>query len=248
MKKILVLLLAVSTISSLLLAGGGKGKSGIVATSNVIAVPADPTIPIEAAVLGLPLLIDNDDDFCRPYVGVGMIYNRVYSTNSEWFNIHIETQDETGGFVGLVGCEVNEYLAVEARWSKTFWDQDYSDTQTYGIYLKPKYPVTKDITVYALMGIGKTHVEGSSGDPDNDYSAWPEDIGKDMMNETTFHWGFGATYDITERIALFGEFTSTANDLDITATKLYDYGDGTDATFYDKLSVDGLTLGLIYNF
>lgn len=250
LKKILLFIFTIIVMSSFGVTGGYKGKSGVAPESAVAGIPDNSALPVVplAGLAVVPLLIDEDEDPCHIYIGGGIIYNRVYATDSGWFDDHVWTQDENGGFVGLVGCEINEYLAVEARWTQTYWDQDYSDVRTYGIYLKPKYPITETITIYGLIGYGNTYVEGSKGDSSNDYSAWPEDIGKEMLNEYTIHWGYGATYDITEKFALFGEFTSTANDLDVKPTKLYDYGDGTDATLYDKLNVDGLTLGVIYKF
>lgn len=251
MNRMLLQLMAIVAMSSMIVAGGTKGKNTVAATSDIVEIPADekPIIPI------IPIVGDSDP--CHIYIGTGIIYNRVYSTDSGWFDNSVLTQDETGGFVGLIGCQVNKYLAVEARWTETYWDQDYSDARTYGIYLKPMYPVTESITVYGLLGYGNTYVKGSKGDPDNDYSAWEEDIGRTMMDHNGVHWGFGAMYDITENFSLFGEFTSVADDESIEPTKLYCYDDtnshtGTgcvgDTNLYDKLSVDGLTLGLIYKF
>lgn len=200
------------------------------------------------------------------YAGAGMVYHRVYSVDKAWFDNGIETQDETAGLTGIIGYDFNNYIAVEGRFTKTFWKKDYSDTTVYSLFLKPQYRFrdVKDdddddgyFAIYALLGFGNTTVEGSSGD--NEYSAWPEDIGRKMMDETSFQWGVGLSYTFKDEAkdkpyrykdtwTVFVDYTSSAKNASITPTRLYDYGDGRDANYYDKLSVDGLTVGLIYNF
>lgn len=235
MKKIVLSLGAIMVMSSAAFAGG--------------KLIAPVVLPIA--------VIEEDKNICDFYVGGGIIYNRVYSTDSEWFNKHIWTQDETGGFALLAGCQFNEYFAVEGRYTWTAWDQDYSDMTSYSIFLKPMYPVTEDITVYGLLGYGNSEVTASAGDSSNHYSAWEGDIGKVMMDHWGFHWGFGVMYEIMEDLSIFAEFTSTADDADIDSTRLYCYDEtyshtGTncdgDDEYYDKLSTDGLTVGLIYKF
>jgi len=234
MKKVVLVLGAIIAMSSTVFAGG--------AIAPVIA-------PIA--------VIEEDKDICDIYVGAGIIYNRVYSIDSEWFNIHIPTQDETGGFAVLAGCQFNEYFAIEGRYTWTAWDQDYSDMTSYSIFLKPMYPVTEDITLYGLRGFGNSEVIASAGDSSNHYSAHADVIGNTLMDHSGFHWGFGLMYEIMEDISIFAEFTSTADDADIEPTTLYCYDatyshtgtncDGDDE-LYDKLSTDGLTVGLIYKF
>ncbi len=235
MKKIVLSLGAIIAMSSAAVAGG--------------KIIAPVVLPVA--------VIEEDKNICDFYVGGGIIYNRVYSTDSEWFNDNIGTQDETGGLAILAGCQFNEYIAVEGRYTWTEWDQDYSDMTSYSIFIKPMYPVTEDFTVYGLLGYGNSEVTGSSGDSSNHYSAWKDNIGKTMMDHSGFHWGFGVMYEVMEDLSIFADFTLTADDADIEPTTLYCY-DGTpshtgknctdDSDLYDKLSTDGLTVGLIYKF
>jgi len=236
MKKSIIAVLVLAAMSNLGFAGGSKGKLVVPVISPVMA-------------------IEEEKNICDLYVGAGIVYNRVYSTGSGWFDDGVLTQDETGGFALLAGCEFNKYFAVEGRYTWTAWDQDYSDMTSYSIFLKPMYPVTEDFTVYGLIGYGNSKVEGSEGDSGNDYSSWNENIGRTMMDHSGLHWGFGAMYDIMEDLAIFAEFTATASDADISSTHLYCYngdalGNGCteDSGYYDELSTDGLTVGLIYKF
>ena len=194
------------------------------------------------------------------YVGAGFVYNRVYSIDSGWFDNGVPTQDETLGLTGIVGYEYNKYIGIEGRISKSFWERDYADVTTWSIFLKPQYRFQEDdinsdkyddayFSVYGLIGFGNSYVEGSSGD--NKYGAWPDTIGKEIMNETGFQWGLGVSYTFVDmeygkRIdtwSIFIDYTMTANDADINS-RLYDY----DSNYYHKLSTDGLTVGVTYTF
>ena len=246
MKRIALLVLAVMTMSSVGFAGGD-----IKEVEPVVA----PFVEIDQI---------DESNF---YVGLAANYNRVYSTEHKWWSKTQLTQDETGGLVGILGYNYNDYIAVEGRITKTFWDRDYSDTSIYSLFLKPQYKFRDDsdddgyFGVYGLIGFGNTNVEGSSGD--NDYQAWPDMIGQDIMDDTFFQWGVGVSYTLMDDSdddrytrkdtwSIFAEFVMSANDEDIDPTRLYDYDpndpNSADQTLYDRLSVDGLTVGILYHF
>ena len=227
--------------------------------SGVLIAGGDIAAPVVAPVV--PAVDEDNSDW---YVGAGLVYGRTYSIDSGWWDDNVQTQDETLGLVGIIGYNYNEYIGIEGRYSKTMWERDYADVTTWSIFLKPQYRFQENdrnkdeyddgyFTVYGLIGFGNSKVEGSSGD--NDFSAWPSDIGREIMDETGFQWGFGASYtfvDIDNGVrkntwSVFVDYTMTANDASIHS-RLYDYGDGRDSTYYDKLSTDGLTVGLIYTF
>ena len=237
MKKILLSVMVASMLSSVAMAGG-----------DIVPVP-------------VPVVVEKEkQDYF--YVGAGAVYNRVYSVDSGWFDDGIATQDEIGGLVGIVGYEYNEYIAIEGRISGSFWERDYADLTTWSIFLKPQYQFRDEeergknddgfFTIYGLIGFGNSYVEGSSGD--NEYGAHPNMIGKEILDKTGFQWGIGLSYTFVKEPdenhpsyrdswSIFIDYTMTANDASIHST-LYDY----DSTVYDKLSTDGLTVGLIYKF
>jgi opacity protein-like surface antigen len=214
--------------------------------------------PVEPVVA--PVVHDDGEDYW--YVGAGLIYNRVYSTDSGWFDDGVATQDETEGLVGIIGYEYNRYIAIEGRLTSSFWERDYADITTWSIFLKPQYQFRDDdeigksddgfFTVYGLIGFGNSYVEGSSGD--NDLSAHPDVIGKEIMDETGFQWGIGVSYTFEKEPdekhtgyrdswSVFIDYTVTAKDASINST-LYDY----DPNIYHELSSDGVTIGVIYKF
>jgi len=175
------------------------------------------------------------------YAGTGTIYNRVYSISSGWFNNNPHTQDETGGISLIAGYQFGNYLAVESRITTTFFERNYSDLTAYSMFLKPQYPVTDTFSVYGLLGFGNVKVKGSKGD--SSYGAHEDVIGKTILDHTEFQWGVGLSYNVTENFSIFADYTSLAKDADIEST-LYSY----DPAIYHKLSVDGITVGILYSF
>lgn len=191
---------------------------------------------VEPAVV--PVVPIAEEDKGALYVGLGLIYNRIYTTKSSWFNKVPLQQDQTGGLSGIVGYDFNEYIAVEGRITKTLFERDYADMWEYSIFLKPQYPVTEDFKVYGLLGFGLVQVDGYDG---NNPAA---NIGSTILDDTGFQWGLGASYMVTEDLSLFADYTSSADDADIDLMRI----SSGDPAEYDELSVDGITIGLLYHF
>ena len=131
------------------------------------------------------------------------------------------------------GYKYNEYLAFEGRYllglstdydkgsnlSASSYDGNFS---SWGIYVKPMYPVTKEFDVYGLLGFGGVMLSNL-----NDGDAY----------ESTLQWGLGAQYSVTNNIAVFVDYVS-----------LYD-GTGFDYVgTKDDVSSDTWTIGLNYSF
>jgi putative two-component system response regulator len=224
----------------------------------IIVLTTDETKKGEVPPVAVPVTEKKESGHF--YAGAGIVYNRVYSTGSGWFDDSVLTQDQTAGLTGIIGYEYNEYIGIEGRVSSAFWERDYSDATIWSIFLKPQYRFWENdrasdayndayFTLYGLIGFGNSYVEGSSGD--NYYSAWPDTIGKEIMSETGFQWGIGISYTFVEvdngerknTWSIFVDYTMTADDASINS-RLYSY----DPAYYDKLSTDGLTVGVLYTF
>ncbi len=213
-----------------------KGEISVLHEGKIYIVPQGEELRLEKKSS-----LSDKNILPKFYAGSGLIYNRVYSTHSGWFSDNISTQDETGGISLIGGYRFNEYFAVESRITKTFFERNYSDTTAYSMFLKPQYPVTDTFSVYALVGFGKVKVEGS--ERDNGLGAHADVIGKNILDHTQFQWGVGVSYDITDNFSIFADYISLAKDADIEST-LYSY----DPAIYHKLSVDGVTMGIVYSF
>jgi opacity protein-like surface antigen len=98
----------------------------------------------------------------------------------------------------------------------------------WSLFVKPQYPVTEDFSVYALLGFGGLDLQGSL------VSAEPSIPVVDVDN-TTFQWGIGMSYQVMENISLFADYAWLANSID-------------DVNNVHQLSVDAFTIGVNYHF
>jgi len=218
MKKTVLSIWAVIAISSLGFAGGDMKD-------------------VEPAVVPVIPIVEEDDS--NWYAGLALAYNQTYSTDYGFFDDGVETQDETLKLVGQVGYNFNEYIAVEGRIGKSIAEEDYAEVTTYSLFLKPQYPISEDFTIYGLLGFGLVQVDGTDGDE----PAHPDVVGEEILDDTSFQWGFGLNYMVNEDFSLFIDYTKLADDADIDST-LYGY----DPVVYDELSSQDLTVGVNYKF
>ena len=131
--------------------------------------------------------------------------------------------DRVWGVSLLAGYTVNQYMAIEGRYTASFTKEDISEMRGLSIYVKPQYPVNDDFSVYALLGYGSVTLDSINGS------------GVDV-DDSGFQWGLGASYDVTDEVSVFVDYTMLANDMDGHFT----HNDGAD--------VDALTIGVNYRF
>ncbi len=203
MKTRIVSLVSVMALSGLAYAGGDVA-------------------PIEEPVV-VPEVVDNS----AFYVGIG--FGQV-SINDD------QTIEEIQSTLVMLqaGYQYNAYVALEGRLSFGF-NTDYdpgntgntggdydNDISSWGIYVKPMYPITDAFDIYALLGYGGAQLGNlESGD----------------AYESGFHWGLGAQYEVMENILIFADYV-----------KLYD-GTGFDYRAQDEdVDADAWTVGLSYKF
>ena len=233
MNKVLLSGVAVLALSVVSMAGGKL-------TEEVI-VPVVPVVKHDTSGL---------------YVAGAAYYNNIYSEEYSWFNDAQDTQDEIGGFTAILGYNINEYLAVETRVSKEFFEEDYADEYHYGFFLKPQYRFRDKahyednyFTVYGLLGFGYVNIEGVDGNT----PGAPEIVGKTLTDDWQFQYGLGMSYTFVDTehpesdsgdYSIFAEYTMYMDDQSIESTRLYDYN----PEYYDKLSMNGLSIGVSYQF
>ncbi len=220
---------------------------------SILAMSSFSVAGGDVAPIFIPEPVVQEDDYF--YGGIGLVYHTTYSIDQKWFDNSISTQDETGGFMGIIGYNYNRYLAVEGRVHLSLFDEDYSETFGWSIFLKPQYQFLDDekgynedyFTVYGLLGYGGVKVNGFDGDE----PAHPEDFGKTILDDTGFQWGFGVSYTFvdeedTDRSgdwSIFAEYNNLISDGDINS-RLYGY----DNVYYTKLSQETINVGLTYRF
>lgn len=123
-----------------------------------------------------------------------------------------------------IGYKFNPYVAIQARYNMSLSDTDMdehvsaADASVLSVFVKPMYPIAPEMDIYALLGYSL--VEKS-------YNL--QNIG---VSEGSFSWGAGTSYDMTEDISVFAEYTQFYND--------------TLNSF--KHVVDSFNIGLTYKF
>ncbi|GEM_PF-2319729 len=232
MKRIIAVGSVILAFNSMAMAGG-----------KVVVPAVAPVIP----------LVKHDSS--GVYVSGAIYYNNVYSDNYSWFDDAQDTQDELAGVTLIAGYEYNEYLAFEARASKSFFQEDYADEYHFSFFLKPQYKFRDDayqedyISVYALLGFGYVNVEGTDGNT----PGAPEIIGKTIVDDWQFQYGIGISYTFTDKDhpendsgdwSIFAEYTMYMDSQSMNPKRLYDYN----LNAYDELSMNGLSVGVSYHF
>jgi opacity protein-like surface antigen len=203
MKKIVLSVWAVAAMSSLGFAGGDM-KDVEPAVEPVVEV-------VEAA----------EKNF---YVGLGLSALSTGTGDIDFIDNHSD-RDRTVNLLLLAGYEFTEYMAIEGRYSTYVYQEDSINSDTWGVYLKPQYPVNEAWNLYALVGFGGMTVDGVDG----------ADIDVD---DTGFQWGLGVNYAYSEEIAVFVDYVSIASDM------------GADAWggVPEDIDADAITVGVTYNF
>ena len=205
MKKITLSLGALVAISSLGFAGGDIA-------------------PVEPEVMA-PVVMQADNS--GVYVGLGM---SAVSARDSAFDLDFTSsevgQDRLANATFLVGYNINEYFAVEGRYTTTFTDEDLVEMDGFSFFVKPQYPLSEDFSVYALLGYGSVEMDGVGPAK-----------GRVDVDDSGFQWGLGASYAIGDNYTIFIDYTSLASEMDA----VYYNGAG-------EVDADAVTLGVTYKF
>ena len=117
------------------------------------------------------------------------------------------------------GYKFNPYIALEGRYwiglDENIGNAEDLNIDTWGIYVKPMYPVTNTFDIYALLGYASSDrsnlddtIVSTSAEP------LPYRTSYDMDG---FSWGIGAAYAFTDNFSLFVDYTSLYDDDDTFA-------------------------------
>jgi len=129
------------------------------------------------------------EEISKPwYVGVGLTTGIASDTYCE---------DITYGVMLQTGYKVHENVALEFRAVKTNWEYEGGKIEHYGVFVKPNYPLAKDVNLYALLGYGKTTLSKQAN-----------------IDETGLAYGAGSTYKLGE-YELFLDYEHLISNSDI---------------------------------
>jgi opacity protein-like surface antigen len=190
------------------------------------------TIDIPVANVPIPIEPEVDDD--NLYLGLGI----------SKMSLRDDVSDEEFSSVGVMlqlGYKINEYVAIEGRYTRNATDVKYDHGNTnnpdfsdypaqfsnIAAYIKPMYPLGA-WNMYVLLGYGQVSLTniplGGAG------------ISADRA-ESAFQWGAGVSYDVTDDVDVFVDYVRFYDDAG------FDFR----ATTADVVA-DAFTFGVSYKF
>jgi len=173
-----------------------------------------PTIPVKESVLAT-------GNF---YIGgaLSLVSARENCVDLNFFSDK-NAQDRLANIMLLAGYNFNKYVAVEGRVSTTIANKDFAKLTSLSLFLKPQYPVTKELNIYALLGYGHVKLDNNNGSNVD-------------VSKSTFQWGLGASYNIDNNWAVFADYTNLGNN--ISGTMLNS----------NEADIDSINVGVTYKF
>ena len=172
------------------------------------------------------------------YVGLGYSYMNNSLTLKNYFSgDRLDSDIQGNALTLLAGYNVNEYFALEGRYSNALGDLSVDGSingfdggmnlggkmSNIAFYFKPMY-TSDDVTFYGLLGYGKVKLELDS---------------LSILTESNFQWGIGLSFDAGKYLDKFF----------IDYVRLYDDSAGSLNQGFDvDLSVDTFNVGVTYKF
>ena len=169
----------------------------IMALSSNVMAGSDTIAPVVA-----PVVMENDNETAD-----GLYLGLAYSHMSHDLDFKGSTTNVELDYHAIMinlGYKFNPYIAVEGRYNGSFDDNDQddhtesSDITILSLFVKPMYPISPEMDIYALLGYSMT-------DSSNDFKVT-------SVDESSFSWGAGASYAMTEDFSLFADYTQYYND------------------------------------
>jgi len=150
------------------------------------AIKAVEVVKVPMAPKKAPVVVPVVKEKQPWYVGAGLVAGRAKASDCE---------DITYGFMAKIGYDFSEYVGVEARGLKTNWDYEGGKLKHLGAFVKPQYPISDDLNLYALVGYANT----SMGD-------------KRIFSDTGLAYGAGVDYALSENFGLFVDYERLLHD------------------------------------
>jgi len=206
---------------------------------STFAVAGGDIAPVEEPVVVVPEVLAVDASAFYLGLAYGLQDNKLVVSDKLGLDGDNILVDHTQNSVMLqAGYKFNDYVAVEGRYwfgmDETFnFDGRTVDiaTDSFGIYVKPMYPVTDAFDIYALLGYGSSEHAYSEKFANHAYL----DGTTDTLNG--FSWGLGGAYSFTDNVAVFVDYVS-----------LYDDKEGLDARYEADYTISTWNFGVTYQF
>lgn len=156
------------------------------------------------------------------YAGVGLAAARSES--------YFYGPDTTIGLTLRGGYDYSKYIGVELRAMKGVKDiNDLGMDYSYGLYLKPQYPITPKSTLYGLLGYSKTKIS-------YDNEPLINGIRRNKTTQSGFSFGGGFEYHLNKKWSLFVDAMRNINESTTRPEGPY------------RIHVNSITIGMVYHF
>ena len=162
-------------------------------------------------------------DSNKIYLGAGGTLVSTGATDSVNLFKQQNGQDRALGATILVGYSIRDFLDLEARFMRSVTKDDAFSQTTWGIFLKPKYELFNNMSIYALYGVGGVKLSPKASSED--------------FSVTDISFGAGASYKVTSNLSIFADYVDSARH----NVKEFQGKE-------QKVDTRSITTGLIYNF
>ena len=210
-----------------------------VLTASTFAVAGGDIAPVEP-VVETPMVEEVSTGGFYAGIAYSFIGSDITSTTFDNSSSPVDLSLDMGAVMLDLGYKFNDYIAVEGRYwiginddaSLLHDGQDWrpvdTDSDAWGIYVKPMYPVTDAFDIYGLLGYGSAALNDSSFNGDVE----------------GISWGVGAAYSFSDNWSAFVDYVAfTADTLtDNALTNII-----SDTGSYDH-DFDTFNIGFNYQF
>ncbi len=113
-----------------------------------------------------------------------------------------ESYESYDSLMAQIGYKYNKYLAFEGRYWSGFHTNAYKnetfEVVSHGLYLKPTYPTTPNLSFYSILGVGDSVIIFNDQKSGTDY--------------TDLSYGVGVSYFVNQNILIFSDYIKLYND------------------------------------
>ena len=149
--------------------------------------------------LYMPRLITPESLKSGIYAGLGLSISSLSANTSPSLLSEKAGNNRMVDLSLVAGYNFNKYLSAESRaLISTAYDNDV-DFKSWGLFLKPKYEVYKDLNLYSLVGVGKNSAENINDS-------------KLKMSKATLQVGVGANYKLMNNFKVYADYTYLGKD------------------------------------
>ncbi len=158
MKRVKLSIVTLIVTTNFMMAGGDIIPVTPYEEEDIKAAEVVPvTIPKEPVVAPIVTPVADVSPF---YVGVGLVAGR-YDSRCLNGPVGCDGTDTSGGIMGRVGYDFNQYIGIETRAMITPISSDGAEIKHIGGFIKPMYPITNALNTYGLVGVAKTTTSGT---------------------------------------------------------------------------------------